>query len=148
MKAFFAISLLLFCTEIAAQNVSTNDSAVLIVLNQSIDDLVIAQNVAGLQKLYADHFVFTHGSGRVDNKTSWLKSVANGGFTQRLHDSMTVELHGNVGIVRGKLKVSKTTKSGINKYYLYYVRVFSKLKADWQLISHITTSEFREPAAK
>src|SRR5687768_11047681 len=142
MKLFFVISLLSIITSLHAQQPAAADSATLIRQNQLTDQYVVSQNLIELQKMYADDFVFSHGSGRVDNKSSWLKSVERGGFLKREHDSAKVELHGLVGIIRGKLQVQKNTKTGVNKYYLYYVRVFSKRTGQWQLISHITTSEF------
>lgn len=58
------------------------DSSLIIGLNQQIDDHVVQKNVAILEKLYADDFVFSHGSGRVEGRQSgragwarWQKEI-------------------------------------------------------------------------
>jgi len=147
MKLWIVIAFLFVCRSSMAQPRSA-DSSLLISQNQQIDDDVVSQNLQRLSETYADDFVFSHGSGRVDNKYSWLKSVGKGGFLKRTHDSTTVEMHDQIAIVRGKLHVHKKTATGINAYQLWYVRVYSQKSGRWQLMSHITTTEFHDPPVK
>lgn len=121
------------------------DSTKLILLNKLIDSYVVNQDTLALKDIYGDDFVFSHGSGRVDNKESWMRSVAKGGFLMRYHDSVTVELHGLVGIVKGKLTVQKKNKEKVDRYFLKYIRVFIKRKKKWEFVSHSTFFEQHEP---
>jgi len=130
---------------LTAQPPASADSSLIISLNQQVDDHVVQQNTTALEKLYATDFVFSHGSGRVDGKESWLRSVAKGGFLLRQHDSVTVELHPGIAIVRGKLSVQKKNKEKTDRYHLKYIRVYAYRNNAWQMISHITTSEYHEP---
>ncbi len=130
---------------------SKADSAFLISLNQQIDNYVVERDTAELEKLYAEDFVFSHGSGRTDYKQSWIVSVAKGNFLSRLHDSVTVELHPNLGILRGKLSVQKKNQpvppnagEKIDQYHLKYVRVYGYRNKQWELLSHVTTWEVHE----
>lgn len=127
-----------------AQSKNNADSVLLITLNQQIDTKVISQDTVGLSLLYADDFVFSHGSGRVDNKQSWLRSVAKGGFILRQHDSVTVELHPFMAIVKGRLSVEKKNKEKIDRYFLKYIRVYAIRNEQWQLVSHSTVYEKHE----
>lgn len=113
-------------------------------LNQEIDNAVIEKNLAFLQIHYAEDFVFTHGTGLVDNKAKWLMSVNNPAsvFLSRLHDSTTVEIHNDIVIVSGKLLVIRKDNLKTVNYGLRYVRVFRKNKEIWQMISHRTTFEW------
>jgi len=120
------------------------DSSVLIALNQQIDNHVVTQNITALEKLYAEDFVFSHGSGRVEGKQSWFKSVAKGNFLSRQHDSVTVELHPGIAIVKGKLSVQKKGAAATDRYHLKYIRVYAYRGKQWQMISHSTTFEFHE----
>ena len=122
----------------------TTDSSYLISLNQQIDDYVVQQNSAALEKIYAEDFVFSHGSGRIEGKAGWLKSVAKGGFLARQHDSVTVELHPQLAILRGKLSVQKKNKEKTDRYHLKYIRVYAYREKQWQLVSHVTTHEYHE----
>jgi hypothetical protein len=120
------------------------DSSYLITLNQQIDNYVVQRDSAALEKIYASDFVFSHGSGRVDSKQSWLSSVTKGGFLLRQHDSVTVELHPALAILRGKLSVQKKNKDKTDRYWLKYVRVYAYREKQWWFVSHVTTYEYHE----
>ena len=122
-----------------------SDSSLLIALNQQIDNYVVAKDTAALSKLNAGDFVFSHGSGNIDSKQSWFKSVVKGSYISRQHDSVTVELHPNLAILRGKLSVHKKANNKTDRYHLKYVRVYAYRDKQWQMISHITTAEYHEP---
>src|SRR5688572_4397459 len=82
-------------------------------LNQSIDQAVVTKDIAFLKKHYSDDYVFTHFTGLIDSKESWIKNIESMGearFTKRKHDSTTVELHGDVAIIFGKLSVERESK--------------------------------------
>lgn len=127
-----------------AQVSEQTDSSFILVQNQQIDNYVVKQQVELLSKFYADDFVFSHGSGKVEGREGWLKSVAKGNFLLRQHDSVTVEMHQELAIVRGKLSVHKNNKDKIDRYHLKYFRLYAYRNNQWQLISHITTSEWHE----
>lgn len=141
----FLLFLCLPTTILWAQHITPPDSSLIISLNQQIDDDVVQQNIVDLEKLYAADFVFSHGSGKIEGKQSWFKSVAKGSFIQRKHDSVTVELHNQLAIVRGKLSVQKKGVDKPSRYHLKYVRVYAYRNKQWQMISHITVSEYHEP---
>lgn len=113
-------------------------------LNQTIDNAVIKKDFVQLRKLYADDFVFTHGTGVVDSKESWLKDIekSTARFVSRQHDSTTVEMHDNVAIITGRLLVTREGEKGISKYGIRYVRVYAYRKKQWLLISHRTVKEW------
>jgi ketosteroid isomerase-like protein len=114
-------------------------------LNRAIDRAVVEKDFATLQKHYGEDFVFTHGTGDIDSKASWIKNIQNMGtarFASREHDSTVVEVHGDIAIVSGKLSVTRESGNEIRKYHLRYVRVFALRKRIWQMISHRTTSEW------
>jgi hypothetical protein len=128
-----------------AQGSRFADSSFIITLNQQIDNYVVEHDVAALDKLYAADFVFSHGSGKVEGKQGWFKSVAKGSFISRQHDSVMVELHKELAIVRGNLSVQKKGTDKTERYHLKYIRVYTFLDKHWQMISHITTAEWHEP---
>lgn len=117
------------------------DSSYLIRLNQEIDDLVCKQDVSRLEQLYADDFVFSHGSGKVEGKASWLKTVARTVYPSRAHDSVKVELHPAVAVVKGKMDIRRKDKEKEAIYHLRYIRVYALRGKEWQMISHNTTEE-------
>lgn len=117
------------------------DSTYLISLNQQIDDYVVQQKVKELEGLYADDFVFSHGSGKVEGKAGWLKTVGRTTYPSRQHDSVKVELHPGVAIVKGNMAISRNDKDKVAVYHLKYIRVYALRNKQWQMISHSTTAE-------
>lgn len=116
----------------------------LALFNQSVDDAVVKKDSLSLKKWYGEDFIFTHGTGLVEGKASWLRAVVNPNsrFISRQHDSVTVELHHkNIGIVYGKLTVTRHDRENHVRYALWYVRVFHKKKKQWQMVSHRTVQE-------
>jgi ketosteroid isomerase-like protein len=116
-------------------------------LNQSIDQAVVNKDIAMLKKHYSEDFIFTHFTGVVDNKESWIKNIEAMGearFTMRQHDSTTVELHGETAIIFGKLSVVRESKEKkLSNYALWYVRVFVLRNKVWQIVSHRSTKEVK-----
>jgi hypothetical protein len=145
MKNFFLpIIFYSFCLSATAQKKQVEDSSYLIQLTQQIDDAVVRQDSIFLKKVYANDFVFSHGSGRVEGRDGWLRSVAKGGFTMRNHDSVTVELHNDIAIVKGVMHIKKQGKDKLDSYHLKYVKVYARRKGTWLLISHNTVSEYHD----
>ncbi len=119
-------------------------SELLLSINAQIDEAVVKKNIPILEKYYADDFVFTHGTGTVDGKASWIKSVGNPSsqFISRVQDSTTVELHNDVALVIGKIEITKKGNDKNVGYGIWYIRVYRKKQDVWQMISHRTTKEW------
>lgn len=130
--------------EVKARPVNTGDSSQLILLNQAIDNYVVARNTVALDTLYSPDFVFSHGSGRVEGKAGWLATVTRANYPLRQHDSVRVELHPGLGIVKGRMSIQKVNKDKTDRYQLKYIRIYAWRNERWQLISHNTIFEQHE----
>lgn len=143
------VFLLILCSvHFAVAQQAAPDSAIIKVvdeINRKIDRAVVAKDRKFLNKHYGEDFVFTHGTGLIDSKNSWLESIQKSkGYASREHDSTVVELHEDIAIISGTLTVGRLTPAsdGTSKYSLRYVRVFALRKKNWEMISHRTTSEW------
>ena len=144
MKSSILISLAFFTCTGAFSQVNKSDSSLLIRLNQRIDDYVVARNLTGLDSMFADDFVFSHGSGRVEGKSGWMGTVSRANYPLRQHDSVKVELHPGVALVKGKMDIQKVNKDKTDNYHLRYIRVYAWRSNRWQMISHNTTQEWHD----
>ncbi len=151
MNRLFAAALLIIipcATPVALCQHAEQDQAITKLIdetNRKIDKAVVAKDMEFLKKHYGEDFVFTHGTGLIDSKNSWLESIRKSkGYASREHDSTVVELHKDIAIISGKLTVGRLTPAsdGTSKYSLRYVRVFANRKNNWEMISHRTTSEW------
>jgi ketosteroid isomerase-like protein len=143
-RSLFIVGIFLCATGVTAQ--SQEDTRKTIDdLNRAIDRAVVKKDIGFLEKHYADDFVFTHGTGNIDSKDSWIKNIANmpegTRFVSREHDSTFVEPHSNIAIITGKLSVQRQSKEKTTDYFVKYVRVFVLRKKVWQMISHRTYFE-------
>lgn len=113
-------------------------------VNEQIDEAVVKKNLPFLEKHYADDFVFTHGTGYVEGKESWLKDVAslNTKYISRIQDSTSVEMHGDIALVVGKVDIKRQDKDNEVSYGIWYIRIYRLNRATWQMISHRTTKEW------
>ena len=146
MKKLVKYLVLIACTigYISAYTQTTEVQKTVDNINRSIDEAVVKKDADKLKQLYADDFVFTHGTGYVEGKSSWLKDVENPSkkFTSRVHDSTLVELHDNVAIVTGSLAITRSDADKLVRYGIRYVRVFALRNKNWQLLSHRTVKEW------
>jgi len=143
MKRIISLFIIFIVLDANSQLPPSPDSMLLINLNQRIDDLVVQQKVNNLDSLYADDLVFSHGSGRVEGKFGWLRTVERNNYTIRRHDSVSVQQHGDVAVLRGMMYIERKGKENRPdaKYKLKYIRVFAMRSERWQLISHTTIWE-------
>jgi ketosteroid isomerase-like protein len=142
MKKSICLSITFLALFFAAHAQSNN--SYLVWLNQQIDSYVVSKDVKALDSLYADDFVFSHGSGRVEGKDGWMKTVERANYPLRQHDSVKVELHENVAVVKGKMDIQKVNKDKTDTYHLRYIRIYALRNKQWQLISHNTTHEWHD----
>ena len=112
-------------------------------MDQRIEDAVVRADLKFLESAYARDFRFTHGTGNVQSKDEWLKSVAKKGFLSRKVSLVEVELHGDVAVTCGRLDVVKTGEGG-EKYSLRYVRVYERRNGRWEMLMHRTVELIRQ----
>ena len=142
-KIFLLLFLTWLCQHLQARQ--QKDSLFLVQLNQQIDEEVVEKNMTSLRNRYTSDFIFSHGTGKVEGKESWLQAVSRGNFISRTHDSVKAEMHGNIGIIRGKLTVVRGGEAAQQRYFIRYVRVYMRKQRSWQMISHYTFFEYHYP---
>lgn len=135
------ILLLLFSTVVAGQQSRAVDSVRVLALNRELDAAVISKQLAVLDSGYAEDFVFTHGTGLIEGKAGWMKTVVTTRYLLREHDSVTLEWHPGLVLAKGRLRVQKLDGEKTVSYHLNYIRVYVLRQPRWQLISHQTTRE-------
>jgi len=130
----------------AQQALSDTSASYLSGLNAFIDHSVVNKNKAALDSLYSEDFMFTHGTGHIDNKSSWLKAVLDPKtiYVSREHDSMIVEKHHDIALIYGKLTIVRQDGDKRLKYAIKYVRLFLYRNRRWQMISHRTVQQWND----
>ncbi len=145
MKIFLSFLLCIASFTITAQQIDSNAvKRAIDSIDRILDYAVVNKQIDTLQKHYAEDFYFKHGSGNIDSKKTWIANVMKPStiYISRSHDSVSVELHKDIAIVRGTLRVRRLLASSRPAYDLQYFRVFIRHRKTWQLLSHNTIREW------
>jgi len=103
---------------------------------------ITKNDMAGLEKVLADDLVYTHSTGIVDSKASYIQSLRGGNqrYEGVTHEDMKVQVYGNTGVLTAKVRMTGKTKGVPFDNQLRVVHVWVKQRSgDWQLVAHQTT---------
>tara|TARA_B100000929_G_C15505863_1_gene418836 strand:- start:756 stop:1175 length:420 start_codon:yes stop_codon:yes gene_type:complete len=118
------------------------DEAVLRSLERAQANAVVEMDFDALEEIYADDFIFTHGTGEVHDKTRWFDALSSGrDYLSREHEMIEIELHGDLGIVYGVLLVHAKINGVEGQFRARYVRVYKQREGRWLLVSHRTVDQ-------
>jgi len=104
-------------------------------LDLAVDTAVSNRDAAGLDRLLADDFVYTHAGGKPEPKREFIATaVARDDPPRRVLHDIQVEPHGDVAVTRGTIEfIYSDARPNL---YLRYVRVHRQLEGGWRPISH------------
>jgi ketosteroid isomerase-like protein len=98
-------------------------------------------DTAALDKLYADSLVYTHSSGSVDDKPTYIANIKSGKSKYEMVElgDFKVHVYGDtaVSFTTGKLRVLTGGQTLNNT--LKIIHVYVKQGKDWRLVAHQTT---------
>ncbi len=118
------------------------DESVLRYLERAQANAVVEMDFDVLEEIYADDFIFTHGTGEVHDKTRWFDALSSGrDYLSREHEMIEIELHGDLGIVYGVLLVHAKINGVEGQFRARYVRVYKQREGRWLLVSHRTVDQ-------
>ena len=128
------------------------DPADLAALDKQLQQAVVDGRADLLERFLSEDFTFTHGEDTKDNKAVWVmraKQVPRH-YLRREVSSQVVELHGDVGLVFGRLDTrgfppSADPITSIPRCLsLDYVHAYARRNGQWVFISHRTTRVVEE----
>lgn len=144
MKTVVCALLIFLSLSLHAQTDSARTVQLVDSINRGLDRAVVKKDVDFMEKHYAADFYFYHATGMIDSKESWIgkNKNPNSRILSREHDSVTVELHPDLAIVKGTLTVLFPPELKRAGYAIRYIRVYAKRKKIWQLVSHNSTAQW------
>jgi uncharacterized protein (TIGR02246 family) len=100
---------------------------------------------AALERLLADDLVYTHSSGNVDSKASYIESLRSGKsrYLKIVTDEIKVRVAGDVALIHGRgvftLETNVNGQKGENPLKLSFLDVWQKRAGKWQMIAWQST---------
>ena len=133
-----------------AQTDAASMTAELVSVDRQWQEAVVRGDAEFIEKRTASSFIFTHGGGtRSDTKADWLRITRQvpRRFLERKASNQSVELHGDVALVVGRLdvQVAGGLDSGPSCYALEYVHLYARENGQWMFLSHRTMQGLEAP---
>jgi ketosteroid isomerase-like protein len=106
----------------------------------AIKDAIAGKDVAALRRLYADAFVHTHGSGKLDGRDARIVSLLAGDpvIETAPVEELSLRVHGpDLAIVTGKSPIPNI-KEG-RAYDFRWMQVYTRASGEWRLAASQAT---------
>lgn len=115
--------------------------ATILQLEQRWEDALTKSDVAAIDKLYDDRIVYTHSSGKVDTKQSYLAAIKSGAtkYQSMTRDDIKVSVYEHTAVVICHWSVrviAGNNKTDMNARYLH---VYVEQADGWKLVAHEST---------
>ena len=105
---------------------------------------VIRADAAALGRLLADELVYTHSTGRVDTKSSFIQSVQSKEliYEKMEHADLNVRVYGGVALLTGRsaVRVRSARMAGqVQSFEIRFLNVYAKKNRAWQQVAWQST---------
>ena len=140
MKALSGLALVLALTAwSSAAQTPTSAEQELLKLENDWSHASMKRDSAGLQRFYADEYVFTDADGVMTDKSRELKNLTSGTFrlTSYKFDDTTVHVYGDVAVVTGRNTIKgawEDLKRDVSGPYRF-TDVFVRRGGRWQCVA-------------
>jgi uncharacterized protein (TIGR02246 family) len=125
----------------AAAESSANAEQEIRKLNLEYDTAILKQDVAALERLFAEDFVVTKMGGKLSNKAQEIADAKSGDTKIEVgrSEDVKVRLYGNTAIVNGRWIEKSNTKGKLFDGTHLYTTVYVKRDGKWQIVSDQVT---------
>ncbi|MFN0123228.1 MAG: nuclear transport factor 2 family protein [Blastocatellia bacterium] len=116
-------------------------NAAVLQMEQGWVDALVKADTAALETIYADTLVYTHSSGAVDSKASYLASLKSGATKYHSLDreEIKVDSYGRAAVVTCKTKIKLTSNGENREFWVRMIHVYVRDNETWKMVAHQTT---------
>lgn len=143
-RTFLFLSLVIACAPFALAQAPKSNAKVeqaVIQLEKDWAGALVKADTAALDRLYADSLVYTHSSGSVDDKATYIANIKSGKSKYEMVELSDFKVHvyddAAVSFSTGKLRVLSGGQTLNNT--LKIIHVYVKQGKDWRMVAHQTT---------
>jgi len=128
----FCISVTFCLAAMAQSNQNKVENAV-----EFLKQAMVSGNQTNLEKITSESLSYGHSSGKLEDKTAFVKSISSGAsdFVSIDLSEQTISLTGKTAIVRHKLAAKTNDGGKQNEVKLGIMLVFIKEGKDWKLLA-------------
>jgi hypothetical protein len=106
-------------------------------------------DAAALDQLLDDSLEYTHSNSDLDTKQSFIESLTSGrrDYVATTPDIQSIRIHGDIGVIRGRAKVTVADNGQSRDLDLGYVDVWVWKEGRWQMTTWLS-ARYPGPAAQ
>lgn len=110
-------------------------------LDEERSRAMLAADAATLERLMADEIVYTHSSGRLDSKRSFITSLTGGAVKYRRIDRKEAKatLRDGFAVLTGAVEIDVETGGRLLNLNLRFLNVWERTPKGWQQIAWQST---------
>jgi ketosteroid isomerase-like protein len=115
----------------------TNELDAVLSFEESRIAAMKASDAKALDAMLADELVYTHSRARVDNKRSYLASVAERAMTyvEITRENVQAARHGDTVIISARVRMHVDSKEGVRVLDNQGLSVWSKADGQWKFLA-------------
>ena len=125
-----------------AATTATENQAAIIAGERARAKALLTKDKAAIAKLLADGFTYTHGSGKVDTRESYIASFDSDAvtFLAADHSDLSVRQFGDIAILAGNLDMVLVPKGGEQRAPKFrFISVWAKSGTEWKMVAFQST---------
>ncbi len=110
-------------------------------------DAMERADISALDAVLAEELIFTHASGKIDSKETFLKALASGGLDYRAirTEDLEVRSYGALAVITGKSILDINVRGDARYLVLRFTSVWVQKPTGWQIVAYQST---RPPDSK
>jgi ketosteroid isomerase-like protein len=110
-------------------------------LEQQWEDALTHSDTVALEQLYDDTLVYTHSSGKVDTKASYIRTIKSGAtkYESMTRDDIKVNVYQNCAVVTCHWDVHISSQGNKVSLNARYTHVYVQQPDGWKLVAHEST---------
>jgi hypothetical protein len=97
---------------------------------------MVRKDVGFLHRVLADDLIYTHSSGNVDTKTSFIENLTSGrlAYETAVPEGLGVRLFGDVAVLTGTSRIRVHVQGNPLNLHIRFTDVYVKRQAGWQMV--------------
>ncbi len=98
---------------------------------------LVRKDLAFLHRVLGDDLIYTHASGTVDTKASFIESIASGrvDYREATPERLEARLFGDVAALTGMARLRVQVKDQPVAIYIRFLDVYVNRPSGWQMVA-------------
>lgn len=103
---------------------------------------LVRSDTATLDSILSDDLIYTHSTGLVDTKASFIDSIKSGALKYEAmdHDDPSVRMFADLALITGRSAVRvRTANAELQSFQIRFTNVYAKRGGRWQMVAWQST---------